>query len=1134
VPLDVGQTVNGYQDDFNGTMRNSNWVAHGPGGDSYVQESGVLKVTTSTGDPNHLLYEVAGYNDAAQEVLARIKINSFGSGDYPRGGISVGIDPDSSRGINLMFRDSGGQAINGVSRHFRALDDFRAWGPGFSLEWKENTWYWLRLRQTASNFTNGDNIQAKVWLADGTVPEPADWPITWGRADRTGFAGIAGSSGGGAEEFEVDYILIKAAGLPSIKVAPGGASAAAFVNITQQPQSVTVGGGRGSVTATFSVTALASASSLAYQWQKAAPGTTNFTNIAGATSASYTTPALADADNGTKYRVLVTIPGISNTSAEATLTVDVTLPSIAGVSSTISFDHLTVFFSEPVTESSATNLSNYAINGLTISAASLSSGGMNVVLQTGKQNPLANYTLTIKDVQDLVGNKIAANTQIPINLAMGVPVELGQTVSGFQDDFSGAVRDPNWIPAGPAGDIYEQAKGVLKVKDATGDPNHLLYTAAGYDDAEQEVLARIKVNAFGNGDYPRGGIGVGVSPDSSQGINVMFRNSGGQAIAGRSRHFRLLDDFRAWGPGFRPELPTIDWTTNAWYWLRLRQTRSTSSAGNNIQAKVWPADGTVPEPDDWQLSWGRNDRTGFAGIAGPSSTGATGIEDFEVDYILIKATGLPSIKVAPSAFSGFQFIPIPFITITKQPQDVVVPKGQTATFTIEFTASASPVVRWQRASPGSTNFVDVAGATTSSYTTPVLTEGDNGVKFRVVISLPGGSKTSREAIAITDVVKPTLVSARTLGNPNKVTVVFSEPVQSNVTKSNFAIDNGIGVTGVAPGLEANAWELTTTTITLGKSYTLTVNGIRDLVGNEILPSSQIGVNLFVELPADFGQTVNGFQDDFNAAVRDPNWIATGPGGDLYEQAGGVLKVTATTGDPNHLLYTAPGYNDSVQEVLARIRVKSFGIGDNPRGGIGVGVSPDNGQGIELHFRNSDFSQAGTRFRLLDDFRAWGPAIQTNWATNAWFWLRLRQSGSGTAAGDNLKAKVWLGDGSVSEPSDWQASWRRADRTGFAGITGSSGGGNEEFEVDYILIKADGLPSVKPAAASFSLVGPPPSVLKFSGLTRTTGNRVLLEWIGTASLEQADNVTGPWTAVTGASSPLTITVSGTAKFYRLRQ
>jgi hypothetical protein len=239
-----------------------------------------------------------------------------------------------------------------------------------------------------------------------------------------------------------------------------------------------------------------------------------------------------------------------------------------------------------------------------------------------------------------------------------------------------------------------------------------------------------------------------------------------------------------------------------------------------------------------------------------------------------------------------------------------------------------------------------------------------------------------------------------------------------------------------------------------------------------------------------------------------------------------------------LLYTAPGYNDSTQEVLARIRVKAFAAGDYPRGGIGVGVSEANGQGIELHFRNSDVGQGGTRFRLLDDLRAWGPPLETSWTSNTWFWLRLRQTGSTIDAGDNIQAKTWLADGTVAEPDEWQATWSRAERTGFAGITGSSAPGAtvgiEEFEVDYILIKADGLPTIQVAASAFSLGGPRPVDLKFTGFTKTSINTFVLEWIGGGVLEQADDVTGPWTTVTGAASPLTITATGAAKFYRLRQ
>src|SRR5207244_10307084 len=110
--------------------------------------------------------------------------------------------------------------------------------------------------------------------------------------------------------------------------------------------------------------------------------------------------------------------------------------------------------------------------------------------------------------------------------------------------------------------------------------------------------------------------------------------------------------------------------------------------GTNIQAKVWLADGTVPEPDDWQLNWGRDGRSGLAGIAASSST-TTGSEEFEVDYVLIKAEGLPSITVSPSAFSG-QFSKIPVISITQQPQDVVLDVGQTATFTVAATGLDVP------------------------------------------------------------------------------------------------------------------------------------------------------------------------------------------------------------------------------------------------------------------------------------------------------------------------------------------------------------------------------------------------------------------------------------------------------------
>lgn len=81
--------------------------------------------------------------------------------------------------------------------------------------------------------------------------------------------------------------------------------------ITTQPADKTAKPGK---TAKFSVTATG-ASPLTYQWRK------NGTNIAGATKASYTTPATTTTDNGSLFSVVVTNSLGSVTSNSATLTV---------------------------------------------------------------------------------------------------------------------------------------------------------------------------------------------------------------------------------------------------------------------------------------------------------------------------------------------------------------------------------------------------------------------------------------------------------------------------------------------------------------------------------------------------------------------------------------------------------------------------------------------------------------------------------------------------------------------------------------------------------------------------------------------------------------------------------------------
>ena len=93
--------------------------------------------------------------------------------------------------------------------------------------------------------------------------------------------------------------------------------------ITQNPQNASVPAG---VSAMFSVTA--TGSSLSYQWSE------NGTVIAGATSASYSTPATTAADSGESFSVMVSNSAGSKTSSAAVLTVT---PAVSAVTDVVTY-----------------------------------------------------------------------------------------------------------------------------------------------------------------------------------------------------------------------------------------------------------------------------------------------------------------------------------------------------------------------------------------------------------------------------------------------------------------------------------------------------------------------------------------------------------------------------------------------------------------------------------------------------------------------------------------------------------------------------------------------------------------------------------------------------------------------------
>jgi glucose/arabinose dehydrogenase len=95
--------------------------------------------------------------------------------------------------------------------------------------------------------------------------------------------------------------------------------------------------------------------------------------------------------------------------------------------------------------------------------------------------------------------------------------------------------------------------------------------------------------------------------------------------------------------------------------------------------------------------------------------------------------------------------------IATHPQSKTVPVGQNATFTVSAGGTAPLAYQWQR------NGVDVAGATSSSYTVANAQPSDSGAQFRVVVRNAHGVATSDAAtLTVTTNRPPTVTFAAPL------------------------------------------------------------------------------------------------------------------------------------------------------------------------------------------------------------------------------------------------------------------------------------------------------------------------------------------------------------------------------------
>jgi len=239
------------------------------------------------------------------------------------------------------------------------------------------------------------------------------------------------------------------------------------------------------------------------------------------------------------------------------------------------------------------------------------------------------------------------------------------------------------------------------------------------------------------------------------------------------------------------------------------------------------------------------------------------------------------------------------------------------------------------------------------------------------------------------------------------------------------------------------------------------------------------------LPKDFLTEVSGYQDDFSGGVSSVwTWVGgSTPTYSLSDDGRNVLVVGSTTvmdgtaGTANYLLYAPQDANytqSNTQEVLMRVRMTSIGVSSSSTGsgrsvaGAAVGVQPDATQGVRGFFYKFTGTAGSQQVRLRSQSATAGGSLNggtwdaTNdryWEVDTWYWLRLEYNITSHIA----TASYWPADGLTSEDTAATASWNisssRPGLGGLAGIAAPYGGGIAQCEVDYILIKANGLETI---------------------------------------------------------------------------
>ncbi len=266
----------------------------------------------------------------------------------------------------------------------------------------------------------------------------------------------------------------------------------------------------------------------------------------------------------------------------------------------------------------------------------------------------------------------------------------------------------------------------------------------------------------------------------------------------------------------------------------------TVAAGQTASFTV-VAGGTAPLSYQWQKNGANIAGATSASYTTPVTTTADSGSTFAA--VVSNTAGTVTSAAATLTVSAAAVAP----TITTAPANQTVTAGQTASFTVVAGGTAPLSYQWQKSG------VNIAGAISASYTTPVTTTADSGSTFRAVVTNTAGTVTSAAATLTVSAaaVAPTITTAPanqtvTAGQTASFTVVAggTAPLSYQWQKSGVNIAGATAASYTTPA---------TTTSDNGAQFTVVVS---NTAGSMTSSAATLTVNAAAVAPTITTQPVN--------------------------------------------------------------------------------------------------------------------------------------------------------------------------------------------------------------------------------------------------------------------------------------